>query len=192
MLNRVAGEDVTGSSPVNENPDKGGEASFLAFAKQIEIQGRDHYSMLARDIPIPEISGIFTFLADEEQRHFDIFDSWEKKAHLPSIINTQVLVKSHKAFQKLWEQFREAGLPAMDYFDAYEKALAFENKSVVLYESQLTAVEASGGRDQERTILKNIIHQEKAHAFLITCLMEFNRAPGEWLENAEWYHLDEF
>lgn len=166
--------------------------SFLTFAKQIEIQGKDHYSMLAKDIPVPEISGIFRFLADEEQRHYDIFDAWQKNALLPQIVNAQILVKSQKAFQKLWEQFREAGLPAMDYYKAYEKALAFENKSAALYERQLSEAEISLGTDQQQTVLKNIIHQERAHALFITCLMEFNRAPGEWLENAEWYHLDEF
>ena len=46
--------------------------------------------------------------------------------------------------------------------------------------------------EPQRTVLKNIIHQEKGHALLISSLMEFNRAPGEWLENAEWYHIDEF
>ena len=74
-----------------------------------------------------------------------------------------------------------------DYYDAYEKALAFENKSAALYESQLSAIEISVATDGRRTVLKNIIHQERAHALFITCLMEFNRSPGEWLENAEWY-----
>lgn len=192
MFNRTTGPSKAESSPVQNEPKTENITSFLTFAKQIELQGKDHYSKLAKDIPVPEISGIFRFLADEEQRHYDIFDAWQKNALLPHIVNAQILVKSQKAFQKLWEQFREAGLPAMDYYDAYEKALAFENKSAALYESQLSAIEISVATDGQRTVLKNIIHQERAHALFITCLMEFNRSPGEWLENAEWYHLDEF
>jgi rubrerythrin len=190
MLNRATVSGENGHSSSGSENDRDG--SFLALAKQIEVLGRDHYAGLAKEIPVAEISGIFKFLADEEQRHYDIFDAWEKKALLPSIVNTQVLVKARKVFMKLSEQFREAGLPAKNYYDAYEKALAFENRSAALYEEQLTQIEISAGTEYRRTVLKNIIFQEKAHARFLTSLMEFNRSPGEWLENAEWYHLDEF
>ena len=114
-------------SPAAAGSDSKG--AFLALAMQIEVEGRKHYLAIAGEIPVPEISGIFRFLADEEQRHYELFAAWQRASHLPPIINTHVLVKARNAFQKLWEQFREAGLPAMDYRDAYEKALAFEKKA---------------------------------------------------------------
>jgi rubrerythrin len=186
------GSAIVASSPVPVNGGNDAKGRFLALAMQIEVEGRNHYLELFRKIPLPEISGIFRFLADEEQRHYEIFHAWQRSAHLPSIDNTQVLVKALTAFQKLWVQFREAGLPAMDYREAYEKALSFEKKSADLYEAELERIDVTPATEPQRTVLKNIIHQEKGHALLITSLMEFNRAPGEWLENAEWYHLDEF
>ncbi|MGA3052391.1 MAG: ferritin family protein [Chitinispirillaceae bacterium] len=190
MINCAAVAEENGRS--SANGEKNEDGSFLALAKKIEVLGRDLYASVAKEIPISEISGIFKYLADEEQRHYEIFDAWETKTLLPSIVNTQVLVKAKKAFLKLGEQFRVVGLPAHDYYAAYKKALDFENRSVALYEEQLSHIEVSAGTEQERTVLKNIIRQEKAHALLISSLMEFNRAPGEWLENAEWRHPDEF
>jgi len=73
-----------------------------------------------------------------------------------------------------------------------EKALALEKQSIALYEEQLPLLGEGPDTASQRSVLNSILAQEKGHADLIVSLMELNRYPGEWLENAEFYHIDEY
>ena len=163
---------------------------FLSFAKEIERKGFEHYTRLADATRVREIAGLFRYLAREEKRHLEIFESWEKKSALPPVENSGISKHAAKAFEILSEQFKTAGVPAINHDDAYEKALEFENKSIRFYTEALSGNEVSD--ESQRAVLESIIDQEKTHARLITSLMEFQRHPGEWLENAEWHHSDEY
>ena len=114
----------------------------------------------------------------------------EKKLALPSTETTGVLEYAQKTFQSLTEHFKTAGAPAISHGDAYEKALTLENKSIELYAGALK--DALLKEESAVVLLRAIIDQEKKHARLIASLLEFQRNPGEWLENAEWRHLEEF
>lgn len=163
---------------------------FLSFAKEIERKGFEHYTRLADATQVREIAGIFRYLAREEKRHLEIFESWERGRALPPIENSGISKHATKAFEILSEHFKTAGVPAINHDDAYKKALEFENKSIRFYTEALSGNEVSD--ESQRTILESIINQEKTHARLITSLMEFQRHSGEWLENAEWHHSEEY
>ncbi|MBN1578855.1 MAG: ferritin family protein [Chitinispirillaceae bacterium] len=163
---------------------------FLNFAKEVERKGFEHYTKLADATPVREIAGIFLFLAREEKRHLEIFEAWDKGAAIPSIEDFGISKHAVKAFQILSEHFKTAGTPAINHDDAYEKALEFENKSIRFYTEALNGNAVSD--ESQKTILESIIDQEKTHARLITSLMEFQRHPGEWLENAEFRHPDDY
>jgi rubrerythrin len=162
---------------------------FLDFAKEIETQGMEQYALLSYTIHARELSSIFVFLADQEKRHYELFDSWQRKGAAPEVSAETVLGKAKEAFKRMADHFMTNNyLPPLNYEQAYEKALLFENKSIALYEEAIPKV----ADNDQRSVLQRIIDQEKAHARFITSLMEFMRHPGEWLENAEWNHLDEF
>jgi rubrerythrin len=161
---------------------------LLDFAKDIEMQGKKHYTVLAERMPIRELAGIFMFFAKEEERHFEIFDAWQKKMKIPPLENAGIIGRAREVFPTLVEKFRTRGIAAVDYEDAYAKALSLEEKSIALYENARDKYQDPG----QQALLERIIGQEKLHAQIITSLMEFQRHPHEWLENAEWYHTDEF
>jgi rubrerythrin len=159
------------------------------FAKEIETQGRTLYADLSGKIGVKELSAIFNFLAQEEQRHFDFFDAMQKKSAVPPIPEGTVLGQAKEAFAKMAEHFKvHHFLPPIDYEQAYQMALTYENNSIAHYEQALPGF----GDERQLSSMKLIIDQEKAHARFIGSLMEFNRHPGEWLENAEFFHTEEY
>jgi rubrerythrin len=160
----------------------------IEFAKEIEQEGIAHYRSLAGRTQIKELNSIFNFLADEEQRHYEIFNSWEENPDIPPLEKSGVLTHAKETFAAMTEQFKSFGAPVVHRTEAYEKALAFENKSIELYTAALDTL----GEEGQKSVLTSIIEQEKSHARLMQSLIDFQRHPGQWLEDAEWYHLDEF
>lgn len=163
---------------------------FLDFAKEIEKQGIEQYSVLAHTLQVNDLRGIFEFMADQEKRHYDLFDSWQQNgvATLELPVET-VLGKAKDAFEHLAGHFMDKNfISPINYEQAYKQALELENRSIVLYEEAFPKIKDDG----RKRLLKLVVEQEKAHAQFITALMEFLHHPGEWLENAEWNHLDEY
>ena len=163
---------------------------FLDFAKEIETEGIKRYSILVHTMQVKELSGIFAFMADQEKSHYELFDSWQRNgAAAPELPVETVLGKAKGAFEDIAGHFLARNfVPPINYEQVYKQALGFENRSIALYEETLPKI----NDDAQRGTLKLIIDQEKAHAHFITALMEFLHHPGEWLENAEWHHLDEY
>ncbi len=158
------------------------------FAMGIETEGIALYTDLAAKTPLREMAGIFEFFLREEKRHYEIFSAWKKNLKAPDMETINLKEKVQEVFEKLSRNLVAAGIPAIDHEDAYKKALSLENQSVAYYES----VEAETGDQNQRDVLHLVVLQERTHIAIINQLMEFQRHPNEWLENAEWNHLDEF
>jgi rubrerythrin len=161
---------------------------FFDFAKQIETEGMELYSRLADQISIEELSGIFRFLAAEETKHYEIFEAWQHQLDAPEAQSNLILGEPGEIFKKAAMAFETPGAPVLDYSDAYRKALAFEKENLKVYEGALDQIDDPLQRQQ----LLIIIEQEKAHVSLLTSLIDFCRHPGEWLENAEIRHSEEY
>ena len=161
-------------------------ADVFAIAKTIETEGRDHYRALAASTDNREIAGVFRYLADEEEKHYRLFDRMQKKLPAEPFDPSDVLQKAKAAFQSMSAAVQTAGTG--DAESAYRKALAFEQKSVDFYEKVLKDESAA---DQAGTIAL-VLGEERKHVRLVEALVDFVRRPKEWLENAEFNHLDEY
>jgi rubrerythrin len=162
---------------------------FLELAKQIEKQGMEQYSLMAKTLEVKGLNGIFAYMGEQEKRHYELFDSWQRKEPArPGLPEETVLGKAKEAFENLAKHFIPANFVAPgNYEQAYKQALQFENNSIDLYTKALSKVD-----DGQQPVLVSIIKEEMDHARFITDLMEFLRHPGEWLENAEWHHSEEY
>ncbi len=160
---------------------------ILDLAKEMEIQGRDYYHELANETPIESLTGIFQFLASEEQKHFDIFNSLDHGSKVATEGPSELVSRAKEVFSGLSENFR---MPEAiyDYEAAYRKALDLEKKSIAYY----TEIKSKLSDPGEIPTIDFIISQERIHARLMETLMEFVRKPKIWLENAEWNHLDAY
>ena len=74
--------------------------------------------------------------------------------------------------------------------DLYKKAQETEQKSRDFY---LKQAEEAASPGMKETLLA-IAHEEKLHYDMLETMIELvsRPQPGNWLENAEWYHSDEY
>lgn len=165
---------------------------ILEIACEIETKGEQLYRDMAVKSPMREIKSIFGFLAGEEKRHYEVLQAMSKHTVLPSIGKSSILSESKAIFKNLSEQFTAPGTIKIDREYALGTPLEFESKSVLLYEKAMAELTISPDDEHSRQVLKQIVEQEKNHVQLVESLMEFQRHPYEWLENAEWNHLDEY
>jgi rubrerythrin len=161
--------------------------NLLDFAIEIERKSIEQYQQLSRQTIVKELSSIFLFLAGEEKSHYEILKAWRDNTDSPVLEESQSIPDADNAFQKLSDHFNTYGVPATHYYNAYDKARIFEEKSIAFYESLIGQIP-----EGQKNLLMKIIGQEKKHAQFLVNLLEFLRHPGEWLENAEWYHLEEY
>jgi rubrerythrin len=124
--------------------------------------------------------------------HFELLRAMGQKTTLPPIEKSSILNDSKAAFKNLSEQFTKPGAIAIDREYALGAALELESKSVSLYEKAMNELKIYPDNEGSRQILKQLIEQEKNHVRLVGALRDFQRHPYEWLENAEWNHLDEY
>ena len=153
-------------------------------AKQMELEGKVFYEKAAEESPISQTKAVFELLAEEEQTHYSLFDSFSKAEAVE--LKDSVIGRSIKeAFQELAP---DAVGDVSSAGEAYEKALELEKNAVAFYTDGL----GSCANDAEKKALEQIITEEKKHVQICESLIEFVSRPGEWLENAEFNHLDDY
>ena len=103
------------------------------------------------------------------------------------ITGTDVLTDAKKIFEKMSKN--------KNRFDSgisqklvYRKAQAIEKKSRDFYLKKAAQVSDKNQKD----IFKKLAEEEKKHSFLLRNIIDFISRPETWLENAEWYHLEEY
>jgi rubrerythrin len=47
-------------------------------------------------------------------------------------------------------------------------------------------------RDDQRHLFEQLAAEEAKHYFLLENLIDFVSRPEQWLENAEWHHLEDY
>ena len=160
---------------------------ILEVAQKMEQEGIAYYEKLASETPVSELKGVFAFLAEEEQRHLEIFQTLASKKPVNDVGDgTSTTEQVKKIFEQLTTSFT---LPEIvyDYEAAYRKALSMEEESVTYYSEQLSSID-----DNQKETLDFIISQEKGHVKLLESLIDFVSNPKVWLENSEWNHLDTY
>jgi rubrerythrin len=72
--------------------------------------------------------------------------------------------------------------------ELYRKALELERKSWELYGS--AADQASS--PAEKLLFERIAVEERRHYRIVEGIIDFVSRPEQWLENAEWHHLEDY
>jgi rubrerythrin len=160
---------------------------FFDMAKNIEMESRKMYEGFSAKAPVKELKLLFEFLARQEQGHHDLFASLQKKTAVAVPVDENILLKAKQLLTRWKEQF---SVPSSlnDYEAAYKKALETEHQAVTFYTEENIKLKSF----EQKKVVEAIIEQEKHHAKLLEGLIEFTRRPKEWVENAEFNHLDTF
>jgi rubrerythrin len=90
-------------------------------------------------------------------------------------------------------EFRDRGkalLDEMSQLDLYRKAQGFEKESMELYIEKAEETEDPA----MRRVLVSLASQEKMHYNILDTIIILVSRPelGNWLEDAEWFHLEQY
>jgi rubrerythrin len=147
-----------------------------SFYRQLSMESKDG------------IRELFSLLADEEARHREAIEEMEDKVEV-KLLDTTIKKDAKRVFEKMRTALGDEE-PAFEneQLQLYNKALKYEEKAEVFYLKKSS--EATDGCQRE--IFKCIAAQERQHKAVIQAIIDYASKPERWLENAEWYHLEEY
>lgn len=160
------------------------------FAMQMEKDGENYYRHLAEASTTPGLVKIFTLLADEEAKHFNIIKEMSSNEQGSLLAETKILDNVKNIFVGMKEEKEDLHIDSTKASSEYRKACAIEEKSNAFYLEKAELVED----EQSRKIFLRLAKEEANHLRIMENIVEFvtRPEPGNWLENAEWHHLDEY
>lgn len=153
-------------------------------AMALEKEGESLYRQFALEAPDRGMKKIFTWLADQELKHYQIFELL--KACKPASVAESPELRDIKDIFDAWKDSDACLNIKTTQADIYRKAIGIEQKSISVYEHY---ADQSADVGQKEIFLK-IAQEEKRHEWIIENIIEFITKPEVWAENAEFSHLD--
>lgn len=145
------------------------------FAMKIELQGKAYYETLAGSARIPELKGIFTGLAADEQKHYDLLRGLKEGKNW-GMADSTMLQQARSVFTDLVGR-PEAPQEMQDALGAYLLALKVEAESVRLYEEMAK-------KEEDPVLVRlylTLANEEKSHYNILYNICELAKRPGEHL-----------
>ena len=164
--------------------------NIYQFAMQMEKDGEDFYLQLAQEATVPGLAKIFTMLAGEERKHYAVIEQLSRKEKNPHLAETTILDNVKNIFIGMREEKEPFFIDTTAATTNYRKACAIEAVSERLYREK-----AEETKDEtEQRIFLRLAGEEAKHLRIMENILEFvsRPEPGNWLENAEWSHLDAY
>jgi rubrerythrin len=158
---------------------------IFEYAMQMELDGRNFYLDLAGKAEDKGVQQILEMLAGDEMKHYTVLE--EMRAKKPKMVDTKILNNAKNVFKEMKEKDEGKLFPSAQ-IDLYRKALEIEEKSRNFYLDKSKEV----AEPFQKSLFGRIAAEEKKHYVLLESIIEYVSKPKTWLENAEWYHLDEY
>ena len=159
--------------------------NIFEYAMQMEKDGEGYYRQLAQQTANKGIRTILAMLADEEVKHYNAVEKMQTEQ--PPITETKILTDAKSVFVQIKESGESFDFDT-EQTELYKRAQDIEKKSRDFYLEKANEVEE---KYQEEVFLR-LADEEKKHYFLLENIVEFVSRPETWLENAEFYHLEEY
>ena len=159
--------------------------NIFEFAMNKEKLSEDYYRQLAAESNNKGLEAIFNMLADEEAKHYKIVSDMKDNTSV-TVAETTVLSDAKDIFEKMRQSAQNFDFD-VSQTELYRKAQDIEKQSRDFYLQKADEVE-----DANKEIFLKLADQEKKHFFMLENIIEFVSRPETWLENAEFYHLEEY
>lgn len=154
------------------------------YAMQLEKDGENFYREVALRTANKGLKTILTMLADAEVKHYKLFQNMKNndKVQMP---DTPILNDVRNIFIEMREKKQfEADVSEVEL---YRKAQGIEEQTRDFY----LAKAGEAAPDQKEIFLK-IAGEEKRHYLILENIIRFVSQPDIWLEDPEWYHLEDY
>lgn len=159
---------------------------FYDYAMQMEKDGESYYRSAAVQVAHEGIRTILTMLADDEAVHYRVLENM-KKSEVTRLGESMAIAQVKNIFLKM-AQSDDYSMVRLSEIDLYRKAQDIEQKTMDFYSEKADEVVDV----YERTLLLKLADEEKRHYFILENIIEFVSRPEQWMENAEWYHIEEY
>jgi rubrerythrin len=158
---------------------------IFAFAMKMEKDGEAFYLELARKASNKGMVNIFEMLADEEVKHYDAIKAIQGGSHM--MAETDILARAKNVFHRI-RDFGEGVDIGTDEIALYRQAMKIEKQSEGFYLDRADQVKEQG----QKELFLRLASEEKKHYYLLENIIDFVSRPQYWLENAEFFHLEEY
>ncbi|TFG45793.1 MAG: rubrerythrin [Candidatus Brocadiia bacterium] len=158
---------------------------IFEFAMKMEKDGEYYYRRLVEKTENKGIKTILTMLADEEVKHYKAIE--QIKTQKPQMADSAILAKSKNIFEQIKRDDDALDLDA-GQISLYKKAQNIEKQSQDFYLLKVAVVH----EPDHRELFLKLAEEEKKHYFILQHIIDFVSRPQQWLENAEFVHLDEY
>jgi rubrerythrin len=163
--------------------------NIFEFAMKMEEDGREYYLAQAQKTDNHGIKSILTELAEDELKHYNIFKALRDKgiAEYRDEEKTTILSTTKNVFEALKSEDKEFNFSG-EMQDIWRRALEVEIESEKLYREKADEADDANFKD----IFNKIADEERRHQMVIENVIDFLNRPKQWLENAEWHHLEDY
>jgi len=154
------------------------------YAMRMESEAEKFYRDLANGISDTTIQNVFNMLADEEVKHFKIFEKMSQDVELGSIGNLDISAKVKEIFTDIKNCNRKYTFTD-EQAQYYANAAQIEDNAATFYEEK--AEEMTDPAQKEAFLA--IAREERKHQVIMENLADFVSAPDAWLESSEFYSI---
>jgi rubrerythrin len=159
--------------------------NIFEYAMQMEKDGEEYYRQLARQTTNKGLQTILTMLADEEVKHYNVIERMQ--AAQSHMAETTILTDAKNIFVQIKEADESFDFD-IKKTELYRKARDIEKDSRDFYTEKANEVT----EEYLKKLFLKLAEEERKHYFLLDNIIEFLSKPEYWLENAEFYHLEEY
>ncbi len=159
---------------------------IVEYALKMEKEGEAHYRTLSEQADNMGMKQIFDMLAKAEAEHYQTFLKLKENQPVPSR-DDAILSRVKNIFEQIHDTEDWQNISG-DQADAYRQARDVEKKSEEFYLEK--AEELSDPVHKE--LCRAIAEEERKHYLVLDNILQLISHPDEWIENAEWRHLDDF
>ena len=149
------------------------------YAMKVEKEGEAYYREMAAAASNAGLKKIFTMLADEEVKHYNVFKNMMKKEPM-NLDDLDLITDTKTIFQTLLEEKDNVTFD-VDQIQFYKDAIAREENSHDFYAEKAKEIE----NENEKEIFIHIANEEIKHKHVLEEIVIFLEEPADWIASAE-------
>ena len=156
------------------------------FAMKMELDGKAWYERQAAQTQNKVLKDLLLEMARDEEGHYALFKGLKENLAAGGSVNqTHVLVNAKNLFEKMAQEGSEV---VTEDLEVWKQLRDNEKDAEKFYREKAAEAESEGARKA----LELIADEEHKHTVLIDNVIEFLERPSDWLENAEWRHIESY
>lgn len=149
------------------------------YAMKVEKEGEAYYREMASNSPNAGLKKIFSMLADEEVKHYNVFKRMMQKSDI-KVEDLNLITDTKTIFETLLEEKDNVNFDAQQ-IKFYKDAIAREENSEKYYLEKAKELED----ENEKAIFIEIAKEEVKHKRVLEEIVLFLEEPDNWIASAE-------